>query len=359
MSLHPNEPLLTAAKPPSKPAPAPAVVVVAAEPPKILEYTPPTALDRWQVERFDLLAVYFQLVQPWAEIMAQFHGFAESDTQRWFYVRRLFGVQPLIPGNDTHPDDLRYFTPDELCEATGLKPDQLADEMTHLRVAWEAWQTEAQRVLADGHQFADGPHLNTSTHTQPRELDLGDALLRRFDFDKSLFEVETYNPKLSDMNERYIPRSTEKNRQEMDWFLAKLGSGEAISVVGKVDGEIRGEATLHRSLHGWSRHVGEIRLNVDRAARGQGLGLELARHIVKLAIDRGIDKLVAHMVESQIAAKRTFEKLGFHKEAELPGHVTDIHGKRRDLLIFANDVSHVWSAMESMLGDFRPDRATR
>ncbi len=145
----------------------------------------------------------------------------------------------------------------------------------------------------------------------------------------------------------------------LDRFLAKLGSGEAISVVGKIGGEIRGEATLHRTLHGWSRHVGELRLNVDRAARGQGLGLELARHIVKIAIDRGIDKLVAHMVDSQMAAKRTFEKLGFHKEAELPGHVTDIHGKRLDLLIYANDVSHVWAAMESLLGDFRPDRATR
>jgi L-amino acid N-acyltransferase YncA len=145
----------------------------------------------------------------------------------------------------------------------------------------------------------------------------------------------------------------------LDRFLAKLVSGEALSVVGKVDGEIRGEATLHRTLHGWTRHVGELRLNVDRAARGQGLGLELARHIVKLAIDRGIDKLVAHMVDSQTAAKRTFEKLGFHKEAELSGHVTDIHGKKRDLLIYADDVSHVWSAMETMLGDFRPDRATR
>ena len=147
-----------------------------------------------------------------------------------------------------------------------------------------------------------------------------------------------------------------------DWlnrFLLKLASGEAISVVGKVGGEIRGEATLHRTFHGWSRHVGEIRLNVDRAARGQGLGLELARHLVKRAIDAGIDKIVAHMVDSQAAAKRTFEKLGFHKEAELPGHVTDIHGKRRDLLIYANDVSHIWSAMEAMLGDFRPDRATR
>jgi len=145
----------------------------------------------------------------------------------------------------------------------------------------------------------------------------------------------------------------------LDRFLRKLASGEAISIVGKVGGEIRGEATLHRTFHGWSRHVGEIRLNVDRAARGQGLGLELARHLVKRAIDAGIDKIVAHMVDSQVAAKRTFEKLGFHKEAELPGHVADIHGKRRDLLIYANDVSHIWSAMETMLGDFRPDRATR
>jgi L-amino acid N-acyltransferase YncA len=147
-----------------------------------------------------------------------------------------------------------------------------------------------------------------------------------------------------------------------DWlhrFLAKLGSGEAISVVGKVGGEIRGEATLHRALAGWSKHVGEIRLNVDRTARGQGLGLELARHIVKIAIDAGIDKLVAHMVDSQLAARRTFEKLGFRKEAELPGQVADIRGKRRNLMIYANDVSHVWSAMETLLGDFRPDRATR
>jgi len=145
----------------------------------------------------------------------------------------------------------------------------------------------------------------------------------------------------------------------LDRFLLKLASGEAISILGKVGGEIRGEATLHRTFHGWSRHVGEIRLNVDRAARGQGLGLELARHVVRRAIDAGIDKVVAHMVDSQASAKRTFEKLGFHKEAELPGHVTDIHGKRLDLLIYANDVSHIWSAMESLLGDFRPDRATR
>ena len=145
----------------------------------------------------------------------------------------------------------------------------------------------------------------------------------------------------------------------LDRFLLKLASGEAISIVGKVGGEIRGEGTLYRTFHGWSRHVGEIRLNVDRSARGQGLGLALARQIVKIATDVGIDKLVAQMVDDQPAARRTFEKLGFHKEAELPNHVTDIHGKRRDLLIYADDVSHIWSAMENLLLDFHPNRASR
>jgi RimJ/RimL family protein N-acetyltransferase len=159
--------------------------------------------------------------------------------------------------------------------------------------------------------------------------------------------------------DRLVLKDDVTTAEWLDRFLSALRKGEAISVVGKVDAEIRGEATLYRTLHGWTRHIGEIRLNVDRAARGQGLGLELAHHIVKLAIDQGIDKLVAHMVDSQIAAKRTFQKLGFHKEAELLGHVKDIHGKKHDLLIYANDVSHIWSAMESLLGDFRPDRATR
>ncbi len=159
--------------------------------------------------------------------------------------------------------------------------------------------------------------------------------------------------------ERLVLKDDVTTADWLDRFLAKLRSGEAISVIGRIGGEIRGEATLYRTLHGWSRHVGEIRLNVDRNARGQGLGVELARQIVKLAIDLSIDKLVAHMVDSQLAAKRTFEKLGFHKEAELAGHVQDIHGKKHDLLIYADDVSHVWSAMESLLGDFRPDRATR
>jgi len=190
----------------------PPVVAESPTPPKILEYTPPTTLDRWQVERYEDLAVFLAFKAPWAETMVRFHGFAEADTQRWFYVRRLFGIQPLIPAADAHPDDLKIFTQEELCTATGLKPEQLVDELTHLRVAWEAFQTEVQRAV---------PLEPVSLQTVAgRELPLSDSLLERFDFDKSLFDVMVYDPAGVDF--KYKPRTGERNRLEMEWFIAKL-----------------------------------------------------------------------------------------------------------------------------------------
>jgi RimJ/RimL family protein N-acetyltransferase len=141
-----------------------------------------------------------------------------------------------------------------------------------------------------------------------------------------------------------------------DWlarFLGKLVSGEATSLVARSGGKICGESTLLRNLNGWSRHVGEIRLNVASAWRGKGVGYALAAGVVKLAIDSGLEKMVAYMVESQTAARKTFERLGFRREAELIRHVTDIRGAKRDLLIYANDVSHIWTAMEALVEDYK------
>jgi L-amino acid N-acyltransferase YncA len=137
-------------------------------------------------------------------------------------------------------------------------------------------------------------------------------------------------------------------------FLAKLESGAATSLVARADGQICGEATLNRNLHGWSRHVGEIRLNVAPSQRGKGVGYALAAGVVKLAIDLGLEKMVAYFVESQVAARKTFERLGFRKEAELARQVADIRGAKRNLLVYASDVSHIWAAMEALVGDYRP-----
>jgi len=140
-----------------------------------------------------------------------------------------------------------------------------------------------------------------------------------------------------------------------DWvagFLRQVEARKIISLVAR-DGEaVVGEASLYRTLHGWTRHVGELRINVGPGFRRKGLASALAAAQVQLATDLGIEKIIVQVVDNQLAARRTFERLGFHKEAVLPHHVMDINGVKRDLLLLANDVAHIWAAMEAANQDY-------
>jgi RimJ/RimL family protein N-acetyltransferase len=139
-----------------------------------------------------------------------------------------------------------------------------------------------------------------------------------------------------------------------DGFLKKVETKEVISLIAKAGNKIVGEATLYRALRGWTRHVGEIRVTVALAFRRKGLATALAAALVKVATDLGIEKIIVQVVDNQLGARRTFEKLGFHKEAVLPHHVMDNAGMKRDLIVLANDVSQIWAAMETANQDFAP-----
>lgn len=142
-----------------------------------------------------------------------------------------------------------------------------------------------------------------------------------------------------------------------DWierFLRKVDFVEVVSFVAEHGSRIIAEGTLYRTRYGWMRHVGEIRITVGEAFRRQGLGTALARALCKVGTTLGVEKLIVQVVEKQVGARRTFEKLGFTHEATLRAHVKDLHGFRRDVMVLSNDVSHVWAAMEAMVADYRP-----
>ncbi len=138
-------------------------------------------------------------------------------------------------------------------------------------------------------------------------------------------------------------------------FAAKVAEGSIVCIVAKANGIVVGEGSLHRTLHGWVRHVGEVRITVAPDWRRRGLGRALASALVKVATDLGIEKIMAQVVEKQAAARRIFQKLGFHQEAVLPRHIQDLSGAKRDLFLLANDVSQIWAAMEALVSDYDPD----
>jgi ribosomal protein S18 acetylase RimI-like enzyme len=98
-------------------------------------------------------------------------------------------------------------------------------------------------------------------------------------------------------------------------------------------------------LHGWSSHVGEVRLVVDPEHRGRGIGKALARQAVLSTVELGLAKLVVEVIADQTALISMFRALGFEPEALLSDHVRDRAGEIRDLMVLANDVQSQFSTM--------------
>lgn len=156
--------------------------------------------------------------------------------------------------------------------------------------------------------------------------------------------------------DRLFLRGDVTKKKWVDNFVNNLDHTARVPLVAVHEKKIIGNATLYRSRYGWTMHVAKLRVAVAREYQRQGLGTELAKALVKVAMSIGIEKMIVEVVDNQISAKSAFEKLGFYPEAILKGHVKDINGKRRNLVIMANDVSHIWESLEHMVTDFQPYR---
>jgi len=119
------------------------------------------------------------------------------------------------------------------------------------------------------------------------------------------------------------------------------GTARAVAVE---DGEVVGYVAVV-PLHGWSSHVGEVRVIVDPDRRGRGIGRALARRAVSEAVALELRKMVVEVVADQEATIAMFRSLGFDPEALLTDHVRDRSGALRDLMILAHSAEEQWSSM--------------
>lgn len=125
------------------------------------------------------------------------------------------------------------------------------------------------------------------------------------------------------------------NRYEVEVWLDKIDIDRETVIVAINDKKIVGSAVLQRQRHGWSRHVGEIRIVADPVFRRHGLGHALAAAIMDLAQKAGVEKLLAEMVSDRPEPIRVFKRLGFKTEATFNDQVKDRYGNTHDLVVMA------------------------
>jgi len=84
----------------------------------------------------------------------------------------------------------------------------------------------------------------------------------------------------------------------------------------------------------------------DPFFRRRGLATVMAREIFYLALQSGLEKMVAEMAADQLAALKVFAKLVFQQEARLADHIIDLHGRKHDLVVLTTDIPALMAKMQ-------------
>ncbi|MBI5486102.1 MAG: GNAT family N-acetyltransferase [Deltaproteobacteria bacterium] len=141
------------------------------------------------------------------------------------------------------------------------------------------------------------------------------------------------------------------NPVQAERWVAGVESGRTFALIAVVDDKIVGQVSLYRRLHGWTRLVGYILVAVRPDFRGRGVAGYLVRRIVELAVQMGLDKVVAETLTGQRRERRILETHGFRKEAILRDHATDMRGNKHNVVLLSHNVYDLWRRQEDMIID--------
>jgi L-amino acid N-acyltransferase YncA len=147
-------------------------------------------------------------------------------------------------------------------------------------------------------------------------------------------------------------------REFVEWRMQTLKSGAVMRLVAVAGDQIVADGALELETESWKEHVGEIRLIVARPFQNKGLGKLMARELYLLANSKQVEEIVVKVMGPQTGVQKMFERLGFHKEAELQDYVKDRRGAKQNLILMRCKLEELWQKMDDYLGrsDWRRSR---
>ena len=155
---------------------------------------------------------------------------------------------------------------------------------------------------------------------------------------------------LSEKDRRFLKDDVTDEAVIKRWMVG-LDFDRVFPLLALHNGEVVGDATLHRNRYGWSRHVGEVRAVVSKEWPRRGVAQALIRELVSHAVDAGLELLEAHVLEGQHSAQKALEAIGFRATTVLSNRAKDQTGRLRNVVIMTNDVSELWRRMEDLIDD--------
>jgi N-acetylglutamate synthase-like GNAT family acetyltransferase len=149
---------------------------------------------------------------------------------------------------------------------------------------------------------------------------------------------------LTEADRRYL-RNDITSRIIIEQWCRHLNFEKVLPIIAKSEKDIVANATLHRDLFGWSKHIGEIRITVAQDFQKRGLGPILVDEITELAKEAGLEKLCARIVSSRDYVVKAFESIGFYHQTTLKKYIKSIHDNSyKDIAVLVKDLKSTQTA---------------
>ena len=124
---------------------------------------------------------------------------------------------------------------------------------------------------------------------------------------------------LADLFARATPEDLERfrsdptDRQVIESWIQELDLGKIFPVIAQANDRIVGDVTIHLGRK-YQRHLGWLRVFLDREFRRRGIGTLLIQATIDVARRIGLHQLIAYVPTDQPTIIKAFENLGFRNE---------------------------------------------
>jgi N-acetylglutamate synthase-like GNAT family acetyltransferase len=143
---------------------------------------------------------------------------------------------------------------------------------------------------------------------------------------------------LPEADRRYLRNDT-VDRILIESWCRNINYDKVLPILAVKQDVIIANGTLHRQTHGWSKHIGEIRMTIASEYQQRGIGNILTKEITGLARKLGVERLMARVVTSRDYVISLFELNGFKQIATLKNFVKSVmDNSYKDIAILVKDL---------------------
>ncbi len=134
-------------------------------------------------------------------------------------------------------------------------------------------------------------------------------------------------------------------QEDLDYFLSDASDPELVAswcdeldyakvfpLIALIDERIIGDATLHVGT-GYRRHIGWVRLYLDREYRRRGIGGLMLAGLIDVARRMGLCQVLAEVVTNQVQVIRAFQNVGFKQEFVIRDYFMTPHDETLDVAL--------------------------